>query len=358
MNLVTTGAASPSQLFVRDLENNETFWISVDSGTARNQVASSGQVLSEDGRFLAYTGGTNVYEFDLITRTNRLIYSGGLNASISANGRFIVFEKPLSSVPTQWTNTAIVVWDTQLHAEILASANASNTGTGNASSRSPVISADGRFVVFKSRATDLIDTSTTGVGDIFARDLVLGQTLLISLNRSGTASGNRLSANPVLSADGRSVFFESFASDLVADDFNENRDIFMLRLGGVDSDGDGMDDDWEMTYFGTLSRDGTGDFDGDGVSDFAEFKAGTNPTNNSSILRALTVTSLSDGSTTVYWRAVPGRTYQIQYKNSASDASWLSLPGTVLAADSTAIKMDDGAIASQNRFYRVVLVAP
>ena len=48
--------------------------------------------------------------------------------------------------------------------------------------------------------------------------------------------------------------------------------IYLLNLAPpaiVDTDGDGMDDQWEMYYFGTLARDGTGDFDGDGVSDLA-----------------------------------------------------------------------------------------
>ena len=44
-----------------------------------------------------------------------------------------------------------------------------------------------------------------------------------------------------------------------------------------DTDGDGMDDAWEMENFGTLDRDGTGDFDGDGVSDLQEYLDGTNP---------------------------------------------------------------------------------
>jgi hypothetical protein len=45
-----------------------------------------------------------------------------------------------------------------------------------------------------------------------------------------------------------------------------------------DTDGDGMSDAWEMEHFGTLDRDGTGDFDGDGVSDLDEFLNGTDPT--------------------------------------------------------------------------------
>jgi len=86
---------------------------------------------------------------------------------------------------------------------------------------------------------------------------------------------------PVLGGDGRTVLFQSFASDLVAQDFNNNRDIFVLRLGSGDSDGDGLDDDWELAYFGTLARDGTGDFDGGGQTDLAEYRAGTNPATTS-----------------------------------------------------------------------------
>lgn len=51
--------------------------------------------------------------------------------------------------------------------------------------------------------------------------------------------------------------------------------IQVFRQG--DSDGDGMDDDWELEHFGTLDRDGTGDFDGDGVSDLDEFLNRTDP---------------------------------------------------------------------------------
>jgi len=52
-----------------------------------------------------------------------------------------------------------------------------------------------------------------------------------------------------------------------------------FRIAAVtDLDGDGMDDAWEAGYFGGTSRDGTGDFDGDGYSDFDEFMGGTDPT--------------------------------------------------------------------------------
>ena len=61
-----------------------------------------------------------------------------------------------------------------------------------------------------------------------------------------------------------------------------------------DTDGDGMDDNWEIANFGSLDRDGTGDFDGDGVSDLDEYLNGTDAT--SSELAAEPVISPLGGS--------------------------------------------------------------
>ncbi len=59
---------------------------------------------------------------------------------------------------------------------------------------------------------------------------------------------------------------------------SSNRRAFIDVLSNNDTDGDGMDDDWELANFGTLDRDGTGDYDGDGISDLDEFLNGTDPT--------------------------------------------------------------------------------
>ena len=145
-----------------------------------------------------------------------------------------------------------------------------------------------------SSALTMMDTAlsrparrrTNSVSDRVAR-----VTYCLSHNWAGTATGNRLSSSPVLSPDGRTVAFQSFASDLVPGDYNDTRDVFVVSLAGPDSDGDGLDDDWEVAYFNDLSRDGTGDFDGDGASDAQEFRAGTDPTNAGSVFRVLTLTT-------------------------------------------------------------------
>jgi len=200
-----------------------------------------------------------------------------------------------------------------------------------------------------------VDNDSNNASDIFVRDRWAGVTMLVSLNLQGTGSGNGPSTKPLLGPDGRTVVFQSFASDLVPGDYNDRRDVFVLRLGGADTDGDGMDDDWEMAYFGTLARDGTGDFDGDGQTDLQEFLAGTDPTNGGSILRVLTLTPLGGGGTRVIWAAAPGIRYQVQFKTNLSDPGWTNLPGVAVAAGTTAAMIDGGATLGTSRFYRVVL---
>lgn len=60
--------------------------------------------------------------------------------------------------------------------------------------------------------------------------------------------------------------------------FTATQRVLITVCSSGDSDCDGMDDAWEMLHFATLHRDGSGDLDGDGVSDFAEFWRGTDPT--------------------------------------------------------------------------------
>ena len=112
----------------------------------------------------------------------------------------------------------------------LVSINRFGTGSGNSGSASGLtISADGRFVAFFSNASDLTANDTNGTGDVFVRDLLLGTTTLVSINRFGTGSGNGFSGPPAISADGRLVAFPSSATDLVTtnDTNGSQEDIFV-----------------------------------------------------------------------------------------------------------------------------------
>lgn len=90
-----------------------------------------------------------------------------------------------------------------------------------------------------------------------------------------------------------------------------------LRLGTapVDSDGDGLADAWEMEHFGNLNQNGSGDFDGDGVSNLREYRAGTNPADPNSIFEVVEITRVPNGMA-LQWTSQPGRSYRVRRSDS------------------------------------------
>jgi Tol biopolymer transport system component len=96
-------------------------------------------------------------------------------------------------------------------------------------SRDPSITAGGRVVAFESDASDLIDPDTNGVTDIFVRDRGSRETVMASVSSEGTP-GNGPSFNPYIAPGGRYVVFESDAGNLVPEDDNGQRDVFLHDL--------------------------------------------------------------------------------------------------------------------------------
>jgi len=93
-------------------------------------------------------------------------------------------------------------------------------------SRNPVVSADGHYVAFESRSFILVDGDTNNAWDIFLWDRLNGEVTRVSVGPGGT-EGNGDSRHPSISWDGRYVAFESRASNLITGDGNESRDIFV-----------------------------------------------------------------------------------------------------------------------------------
>lgn len=130
--------------------------------------------------------------------------------------------------------------------------------------------------------------------------------------------------------------------------------VRQIRTTFTDADSDGMDDSWETAHFGDTSRNGTGDFDNDGVTDLAEFMAGTIPTDDTSLL-AVTQTSASSGvSFTIQWASVPGKSYRVQYNDGLDPAGWKNLGGDITATGATTSRTDTSVSGSSKRFYRIV----
>jgi Tol biopolymer transport system component len=333
-----------SRILASHVRSNRTILV----GT--NGASPVFHTFDRSGRYFAFAAtGRQVYRFDFHSTNTMLICTDCVEPSLNHDGNLVAV-----SALRNWPYSDIYVVNVAENSTTLISRDYAGIGGGNASSSSPVISADGRYVVFVSKASNLVLNDTNRAADIFVHDRLQNATMMITRNRHGTGSGNALSSTPVLARDGRTVVFQSFAGDLVEGDYNERRDIFMLRLGVGDSDNDGMDDDWEVAHFDNLSRDGTDDADGDGQTDRQEFISGTDPTNAGSVLRVLTITPMGGGSTTVVWSAVPNQNYVVQYKDSLAAANWTNASG-VITADSTSESFVHSSSATQ-RYYRVTKV--
>src|SRR4030095_13064858 len=147
---------------------------------------------------------------------------------VSANGRFVAFESFAFNLVPLGPNSRKNIYrrDLQTGVTTLVSVNLSGNDGGNGDSQNPVISADGRYVAFESRATNLVANDTNTFSDILVHDMQTGVTTLISVNSTGTGSGNQESIKPTISANGRVVVFQSFASNLSTIDTNNRLDVF------------------------------------------------------------------------------------------------------------------------------------
>jgi Tol biopolymer transport system component len=114
--------------------------------------------------------------------------------------------------------------------------DASGIGTGDLC---PAISDDGRYVAFYSLASNLVPFDENGTWDVFVHDRETMQTVRVSISAAG-AEGNRSSALPQMTGDGRYVVYRSHADNLAANDTNGLRDIF---LHDRDSDADEIYDE-------------------------------------------------------------------------------------------------------------------
>ncbi|MCC6234388.1 MAG: S8 family serine peptidase [Verrucomicrobiales bacterium] len=103
--------------------------------------------------------------------------------------------------------------------------------------------------------------------------------------------------------------------------------------GYPDTNGNGASDLWEQHYFGGLTTGGAAsDYDGDGMSDVAEFTAGTHPTNQTSRLQILVPSLIAGGGVQVRWESVPGYGYQVE--GSADALHWQALTPWIRAGSS------------------------
>jgi hypothetical protein len=152
-----------------------------------------------------------------------------LDAAISTNGRFVAFSSDAADLVTGDTNGWIDVFvrDRLNGTTERVSVDSDEAEATGGDSQYPSISADGRFVAFSSKATNLVAGDTNTSADLFVRDRANGTTERVSVdsNEAEPTAGN--SEQSSVSADGRFVAFESWADDLVPGDSGGLQDIFV-----------------------------------------------------------------------------------------------------------------------------------
>ena len=247
-NLVPGDAAGRRDVFVRDLASGTTTRISVGTGGAEANNHSGRPELSGDGRYVLFSsdasnlvlgdgnGDTDVFVHDrqsgLTTRVN--VSSSGAQANdfsfsgaITPDGRYVAFSSFATNLVAGDTNGQLDVFVRDLQAGTTERVSLDSSGNqGNATSSGGAFSADGRFVVFTSFATNLVPGDTNGKLDLFVRDRVSGTTTRVNVDSLGGEANGDTSLYSI-SGDGRYVAFQSIASNLVAGDTNGAYDAFV-----------------------------------------------------------------------------------------------------------------------------------
>jgi len=229
----------------------------------------------------------------------------------SADGRYVVY----AASGSNHTNQACV-YDFLLNSNLVISTAYNGTGGGSGNCDSAAISPDGRYVAYRSVATNLVQGDLNGAADVFLYDQTTGLTSLVSVNWFGSASGNAESLRPVFSGDGQTLFFQSWASDLVARDFSAGGKIFALNLPSL----------YTTPAPPPLNVAFGGNFSAQGI--------------------------IGQGAV-ITWPAAVGNTYQVQYKNNLNDSAWQILNAGVTIEGNQAYVRDVSGPSPQ-RFYRIV----
>ncbi|MBW3663198.1 MAG: hypothetical protein KY469_08880 [Actinobacteria bacterium] len=265
----------PYQVYAHDRCVRETTRVSVDAAGEPGNGASSGPAVSADGRLVVFKSVASnlvpgidpgetfqLFLADRVTGEMRFVSSsvngGGPSnghvfaPDISGDGRVVVFASLASDLVAEDRNEITDIFGYDVASGSLEVVSVNSDGEQqqverDATERAGVgefyalVSDDGRYVAFESPADNLsardearaaVPTATGCFDDVYLRDRHAGTTLLVSVNSRGEQANNCSSLGG-LSPSGAEVVFLSSADNLVDDDTNGGRDLFVHSLGGV-----------------------------------------------------------------------------------------------------------------------------
>ncbi len=247
-NMVAADTNGVSDIFVYNRLTDAVERVSVSDGGTQGTMNSNRPYISPDGRYVTFesdapnlvSGDDNevpdIFIYDRQTSTIQRVSldsdenevdSSSYGSFVSADGALVTFVSLATDLVSGDNNAT---WD--IFIRDLPGSTTERVSLGlqrdaaDSNSQEAYISLDARFISYSSDATNLILNDANAKRDVFVYDRRTGGTRLVSISESG-AQGNAESQRPEMSADGRYICFDSSASNLVADDSNSRTDIFV-----------------------------------------------------------------------------------------------------------------------------------
>ena len=245
---------SCSDIFLRDRAAGTTELASISTAGDHGELGSWNPAMSSDGRYIAISSSAiaygikyptgcgddicpHVFVRDRSARTTTLVSTsspGGARRpevdgypstpAVSSDGSVVAFVSDGTKFVADTNGSAdVFVWRRGRISRVSVS---SGGEVARGWSNDPALSADGRVVAFRSKASNLVRGDTNAVEDVFVRDMERHRTTRVSVSSSG-AQADKPSAQPSLSEDGRYVVFTSDATNLVTGDTNHVTDVFV-----------------------------------------------------------------------------------------------------------------------------------
>jgi Ca2+-binding RTX toxin-like protein len=250
-NLVASDTNGADDIFLYDIDADSLTRVSTSSlGVQADGASNGGMDISSDGGLVVFSSAaTNLIGSDgngqndifikkiddgsvsrLSVATGNVEATGGgsHNPDITADGKYVVFDSAATDMVAGDTNTNNDIFRHEISTGTTIRVNttsAAGEATGGDSWR-PTISDDGDFVVFESSATNLVSGVSTGT-HVYIKQISTDKIEVLDVPAAGTiGSGNAYQAH--ISGDGKNILFQSDSTDLVPSDGNGVQDIFMV----------------------------------------------------------------------------------------------------------------------------------
>ncbi len=257
-NLVPGDTNFAEDVFLRDRVTGKTERVSVASDGTQAVYPSNRSRISADGRYVAFdsfapnlvpgdtNGLTDVFLRDRaagttvrvsLTADGKQANGSSYGASISPDGRYLTFTSDAPNLVPGDTNGWADVFRLDRQTGRVALVSASKAGVpGNGASDSGIVSADGRYVVFESQASNLVSGDTNNSADVFVKDMTTGTVKRVGLTTAGRQFGGG-ATDPSMSADGRYVTFSGQPSGGFAQVYVRDLKLRTTTLVSVGADG-------------------------------------------------------------------------------------------------------------------------